>query len=279
MAAIDQIVCYYGIGAGADASRRFVQFVQPARGWAGFVADHITPMMQLGLRRFMLWMPHGREATARQQLVGNVWRSTLLRHDAWRVASQNAALSWLTAGFAEAMYPLTTSGIEIIAYVGTLHGAPEFDSLPAGQAKWEAAMAIAPLLDARCSIGLDTSFASKPGHYVYDLAQMLKNAGYKYYLEPTPYADGQHWFSSPCVVSDAQWTAVSNPGNWGVLAAPSKLTGEIVRGWFGAVPTGYAHLKEWYQATVPTAIAQGYTCCLPLKTYLLFGGTIPQLLG
>lgn len=279
MASINQIVCSYGIGAGNDASRRFVQYVWPARGWKGFVDDYITPMINLGLRRFLLWMPHGVEVTPRNQLIGNVWRSTNLRYDAWRLARQNASLSWLTTGFAESFYPLTTSGIEIIAYVGTLHGAPEFDSLPSGQAKWDAAMAVAPILDARCSLALDTSICSKPGHYVYDLAQLLKNCGYKYYIEPTPYVDGQQWFSSPCIVSDEQWTAVSNPANWNTLAAPSKLTGEIIRGWFGTRPAIYPTVREWYDWTVPPALALGHTCCLPLTTYLNYGGTLQELLG
>lgn len=278
MASIDQIVCFYGIGSGSDASRRYVQYVVPERGWAGFANEWIAPMVQLGIRRFMLWMPHGRETLARKQLIGNSWITTHLRFDAWQVARKNAALSWYTSGFAEAMSPFTSSGIEIIAYVGTLHGAPEFDALPVGQAKWQAAMAIAPLLDARCSIAFDTAMQSKPGHYVYDLAQMLKGAGFKYYIEPTPYVDGQQWFSSSCVVSDTQWSAVINPGNQHILAAPDKLTGEIVRGWFSVRPAIYPSEREWFNATVPPALAQGHTCCLPLKVYFMFGGTLDQLL-
>lgn len=277
MASLNRIICFYGISSGSDPSRRFVQFVTPARGWAGFVTDYITPMINRGFRRFLLWMPHGREAQARNQLIGNTWVPTNLRFDAWRLAQANPAYSWFSTGFAEAFYPLTTTGIEIIAYVGTLHGAPEYDILSPGQAKWEAAMAIAPLLDARCSIALDTAVASRPGHYVYDLAQMLKSCGYKYYIEPTPYVTGPHWFSSSCIVSDQQWSAVINPTNQYFLAAPSNLTGEIIRGWFSAVPGGYANVREWYRATVPAALAQGHTCCLPLTAYFAMGGTIPEL--
>lgn len=277
MASLDKIVCFYGIGSGSDASRRFVQWVTPARGWAGFVTDYVLPMMQRGIRRFLLWMPHGREAATRNQFIGNSWLPTNLRYDAWRLARKSTANNWYTTGFTEAFYPLTTSGIEIIAYVGTLHGAPEFDILPPGQAKWEAAMAIAPFLDARCSIALDTATRSRPGHYVYDLAQLLKSSGYKYYIEPTPQVNGPHWFSSPCVLSDAQWTAVSNPINQWLLAAPSLLSGEIIRGWFNAMPAPYANVREWYRFTVPPALAQGHTCCLPLHQYFLTGGTVPEL--
>lgn len=138
-------------------------------------------------------------------------------------------------------------------------------------------MSIAPLLDARCSIALDTSIYSRPGHYVYDLAQFLKGAGYKYYIEPTPLVDGQHWFSSSYVVSNEQWANVINPGNQGTLAAPSKLTGEIIRGWFTARPFNYPSVRAWYHATVPPALAQGHTCCVPLNTFFSTGGTIPEL--
>lgn len=277
MASLNKIICFYGISSGSDASRRYVQWVTPERGWAGFVSDHITPMRQRGFNRFLLWMPHGRETNARSQLIGNAWISTNLRFDAWRVAKQNAAYNWFTTGFAEAFSPLTAAGVEIIAYVGTLHGAPEFDMLPPGQAKWEAAMSIAPLLDARCSIALDTAVSSNPGHYVYELAQLIKGCGYKYYIEPTPYVDGQHWFSSSCVVSDAQWSAVINPGSHHILAAPSNLTGEIIRGWFSTKPVEYSTVRDWYHATVPPVLAQGHTCCLPLSTFFSLGGTIPEL--
>ncbi|MBL9122184.1 MAG: hypothetical protein JNG90_01040 [Planctomycetaceae bacterium] len=278
MAKIDQIVCYFGISSGADASRRFVQFVTPNTGWKGFVDTQLKPVADLGVRRFLLWMPHGREAQGRQQLMGNRWVTTNLRYDAYALSRQNPAFNWFTQGFAEAIYPITRQGIEVITYVGTLHGAPEFDALPAGQAKWEGMKAIAPLLDARCSIAFDTSIYSKPGHYVYDLAQSLKQAGYKYYIEPTPHVDSPHWFSSSCVVSDAQWTAVTNPGNQYILAAPSKLSGEILRGWFGTKPSLYPTFREWYNWTVPPALAQGHSCCLALPMYFRFGGTIDSLI-
>lgn len=277
MAKIDQIVCYFGISSGSDASRRFVQFVLPTTGWKGFVDTQIKPIIDMGVRRFMLWMPHGREAVARKQLMGSQWITTNLRYDAYTLSRQNTSFKWFTQGFAESFYPLTQQGIEIISYVGTLHGAPEFDALPAGQAKWEAVKAIAPLLDARCSIAFDTSIFSRPGHYVYDLAQTLKQSGYKYYIEPTPHVDGQHWFSSPCIVSDSQWSAVCQPGNQNVLAAPSKLKGEIIRGWFDLKPSVYPSFREWYNWTVPPALAQGHSCCLALAAYVREGGSIKEL--
>ncbi len=276
MAKIDQIICYYGIGSGSDASRRYVQFVQPSSGWRGFVENELKPIIAMGVRRFMLWMPHGRETKIRSQLMGN-WRiDTNLRFDAYNVARQNVNNNWYTQGFAEAIYPITQQGVEVIAYVGALHGAPEFDALPTGQAKWEAMKAIAPLLDARCSIAFDTAIFSRPGHYVYDLAQSLKQSGYKYYIEPTPHNDQQHWFSSSCVVSDTQWTNVVNPSS--ILAPASKLTGEIVRGWFSEKPKFYPTFREWYNWTVPTAIAQGHSCALALPMYFRFGGSVPELI-
>ena len=53
MASLNRIICFYGISSGSDPSRRFVQFVTPARGWAGFVTDYITPMINRGFRRFL----------------------------------------------------------------------------------------------------------------------------------------------------------------------------------------------------------------------------------
>lgn len=277
MSKINQIVCYFGIGAGSDASRRFMQFVQPSTGWAGFVTNHIRPMIDRGVRRFLLWMPFGREATTRTQLMGSRWVATRLRYDAYDVARKNPANDWFTKGFVEAIYPITRSGVEVIAYLGTLHGAPEFESLSPSQAKWEAIMAIAPLIDARCSIALDTAINSYPGHLVYDLVQLLKVAGIKGYIEPTPHVTGQHWFNTSCVVSDAQWAAVSRPGNQHILAAPSLLKGEIIRGWFGAKPTLYPTHREWFNWTVPHAMMQGHTCCLPLTDYVRVGGKVSDL--
>ena len=277
MAKIDRIIGYFGIASGSDTTRRFVQFVEPKGGWQGFVNAQIKPLISQGIRRFLLWMPHGREAQARQQFMGKRWITTTLRFDSYALARKNPFNSWFTQGFAEAFYPITQSGVEVIAYVGTLHGAPEFDSLGAGQAKWEAMKAISPIIDARCSIALDTSIFSKPGHYVYDFAQTLKQSGYKYYIEPTPHVDGQHWFSSPCIVSDSQWSAVCLPGNQNVLAAPSKLKGEIIRGWFDLKPSVYPSFREWYNWTVPPALAQGHSCCLALAAYVREGGSIKEL--
>ncbi|MBL9122766.1 MAG: hypothetical protein JNG90_03980 [Planctomycetaceae bacterium] len=278
MSKAHRIIGYFGISSGSDSSRRYVQFVTPQTGWQGFVNTQLKPIIAQGVRRFLLWMPHGREARPRKQLMGNRWVETSLRFDAYSLARKSTANNWFTQGFAEAIYPITQAGVEIIAYVGTLHGAPEFDSLSAGQAKWEAMKAIAPLIDARCSIALDTSIYSKPGHYVYDFAQMLKQSGYKYYIEPTPHVDGPHWFNSPCVVSNDQWTAVNKPGNQYILAAPSKLKGEIIRGWFEAKPNVYPNFRQWYNWTVPQALAEGHSCCLALAAYIRDGGRVSELL-
>ena len=256
-----------------------MQFVQPATGWQGFVQNELFPLLDLGVRRFMLWMPHGTETKTRKQLMGNVWRETNLRYDAWRLARKNLVYNWFTTGFAEAFRPLTAAGVEIIAYVGTLHGAPEFDPLPPGQAMWEAVKVIAPILDAKCSIAFDTAVFSTPDHYVYNLISILRLVGFRCYIEPTPMADGQHWFTTPCVVSEDQWVNVINPANWNVLAAPNNLSGEIMRGWFSTVPSQYSGIPQWYHSTVPAALAAGHTCCLPLKWYLVLGGTIDELLA
>jgi hypothetical protein len=274
----DKLISFFGIGSGSDAARRFVQFVTPKLGWAGFVADYILPQIDQGVRRFMLWMPHGREAALRKQRMGTRWITTNLRFDAYLLAKKNPANSWLTKGFAEAFYPITTSGIEIIAYVGALHGAPEFDSYPVSEAKWQAMKAIAPLLDARCSIALDTSVFSTPGHYLYEFAKTIKSAGFNYYLEPTPHVGYSHWYGSSCVVSNDQWKVVENPGSHYLLASPKLLQGEVIRGWFEAKPDFYPGYREWYNWTVPPAIAAGQSCCLHLGTYLKAGGKLDDLI-
>jgi hypothetical protein len=134
-------------------------------------------------------------------------------------------------------------------------------------------------LDARCSIAFDTSNRIPTGHYAFNLIALLRYFGYRCYIEASPMADGQHWFDTPCIVSEDQWANVINPFNWNVLAAPNLLTGEIVRGWFGTPPGGYLNVAQWYQATVPAPLAEGHTCCLPLKWYLALGGTIADLLA
>ncbi len=70
-AKIDRLVAYFGIGSGSDPTRRYIQYVTPQTGWAGFVQEWIAPLVNQGVRRFLLWMPHGRETTIRQQLVGD----------------------------------------------------------------------------------------------------------------------------------------------------------------------------------------------------------------
>ncbi len=150
--------------------------------------------------------------------------------------------------------------------------------MSAGYAKWEAVKVISPMIDAGCSIALDTSFKSNPGHYVYDLAKSLKASGFRYYIEPTPLATGTQWFNSSYVVSDEQWANVVNPVNHNFLAAPSKLKGEIIRGWFGKKPSHFPTIREWYNWTVPAAFGQGHSCCVSLTDYYRYNGKLSDLL-
>src|SRR5262249_27718893 len=162
-----------------------------------------------GVQRFWLHTPMGHSGERRSfPPVGD----TLIRFDQFLEAREKPSLGWLTRGFARAWQPLTRAGVQVVVYLGTLPGAPEFnDRLRGRQRDYfdRLARSIRPFLDAGCDLALDSSVLSQPGDSVYEFIQLLKSRGIRTYVESMPRVDAQHWFAADIVSSEEQFQAAS----------------------------------------------------------------------
>lgn len=279
MQRLEQLVSWWGIGSGGDASRRHAQWIHPESGWAGFVEKHIRPVRALGIQRFWLHTPMGHSGVTRS--FAPVGKSGI-RFDQLLEAREKTSLRWLTQGFAKAWLPLTRANVQVVAYLGTLHGAPEFDDLARGRQRDffdRLTQSIRPFLDAGCDLAIDSSVLSMPGHYVYEFVRLLKSRGVRVYIESMPRVEATWWYDADIITSEEQFQAASNPGNQHILAPPERLTGEVVRGFWSAVNRQkYADYRMWYQAEIPAALARGHSVCLAMAHFLSAGGTLDDLL-
>lgn len=275
---LDQIISWWGIGSGGDASRRHTQWIEPDDGWPGFVERRILPLRGLGVRRFWLHTPMGHSGVMRNQpVVGD----TLIRFDQWLEAREKPSLGWLTRDFAKAWLPMTRGGVQVVAYLGTLPGAPEFGDLLRGRQRDyfdRLTKSLRPFLDAGCDLALDSAVLSQPGDSVYELVQLLNSRGVRTYIESMPRVDAPHWFGADIVSSEEQFQAASHPGNQHILAPPERLTGELVRGFWSAVDRQkYSDHRAWYRAEIPAALERGHSVCLALIHFLNAGGKLSEL--
>lgn len=275
---LKQIISWWGIGSGGDASRRHVQWVEPNDGWQGFVARRIQPLREQGVRRFWLHTPMGHAGVLRSFPPAG---DTLIRFDQYVEAREKTSFRWLTRGFAEAWLPLTRAGVQVVAYLGTLQGAPEFDDRQRGAQRDfldRTARSLRPFLAAGCDLAIDSAVLARPGDYTYELVRLLRARGVRTYVESMPRVDAPHWFDADIVSSEEQYQAATRAGNQHVLAPPEKLTGEVVRGFWSAVNRQqYADHRAWYRAEIPAALARGHSVCLALVHFLNAGGKLSEL--
>lgn len=274
---IKRIVSYWGIASGGDDTVRYVQFLTKKTGWRGFV-NHRDFQAQLdaGITRFLLWMPFGREKEMRKQTVAGHTFDTLLRFDAYQQAVA-ANLPWLTENFVEQFRPLTDKGIQIIAYMGSLAGSPEFE-VESGivRRQWLDA-SIDPFEDAQCDYAFDTAVRAPIGHYCTNIAAGLRRKGTRVYCEAMPMQAYPHWLQGDVMSSEEQYQAACVPGNRGILCDPKEIVGELVRGVWNPPPPPFKNFAEYYRAVVPEILKAGHTACIQARHYLLQGGKLEEL--
>lgn len=274
----DRIVSFLGVASGAATLPRRVQLVTPATGWQGFVEKYIRPQVDAGCRRFLLWMPFGQETGdndgLRTQVVGTRKFSTRVRFDQYQQA-QRAGLDWLTGGFAEAIRPLSDAGCKVIAYTGTLPGAPEYERERWYRQRW-IDDCLQPFKDANCDLAFDSSILAPCDHYcsriVNDLSQ---SSAAKVYCESMPQQVAPHWSTGDVFSVEEQYQNALNPVNRKILVDPAEILGELVR----AVISGYPKDHTWlsyYRAKVPQILADGHTACIHVKSFLDQGGKLDE---
>lgn len=280
----DKIFSWFGLGTGSDKRNRCMLFITPQLGWRGFVDKYIKPQIALGIRRFWLHTPMGSSGEVRNYPPIN---ETNIRFDQWSEARVNRSLRWLSTGFPEAIRPLTDQGIQVVAYLGPLQGAPEFEGVAFTQKHLfmdRVRTALLPFLAANCDIAIDTACRSHEGQYVYELGRLLKSLKTRVYIEAAPYRGTEEFCDWDICCSNLQWKNVENPAHWQPqgnfpgFIPPSELKGEIVRGWWEALPAQYPDYVAWYKDTVPPVLKQGQTAAISLYHYVKEGGKLDDLL-
>lgn len=172
-----------------------------AGGWPGYVAKVIQPDIDWGCRRILLHNPFAAERGAYQ-------------FDQY-IAAQNAGLITVEK-FVPTIKALVKQGIEVIAYLGTKHGDPDFERLKAeGKAddyQRRDVRSYRPILDAGCSLAIDWSNDFKPRTpdepASIELSQMESAASFvsvhggRSYIEPRAQKSHPHMATWPSITQD-----------------------------------------------------------------------------
>lgn len=278
---MDQLVGFYGVGSGdAKLFPRRVQLVKPDTGWQGFVDTWIKPARDAGLRRFLLWMPFGQEVGEndgiRTQTVNGKSFPTRVRFDQYQQA-ERAGLTWLTTGFVEAIRPLVEDGCQVIAYCGTLGGAPEYENATTVGQRIYLAESLSVFLRAGCDLAFDSAVHSPPWHYVSTVADWLRQGGTRVYCEAMPYLTAPQWASGDVLSVEAQYQNATKSINASLFVNPRLITGELVR--MMITPEAGKNWATLYREKVPPALADGHSVCIFAKSFMDQGGKFSELTG
>lgn len=193
--------------------------------WNNFANRIKNNEMQIGVKRIVLWSPFGFSYDSPEPI----------QFDQYLNAQVDTP--WLVNNFVNAWKPITQSGVEVIAYIGSPYIDEKQVALINNQSAWwdRAWSAVKPFKDAGMSIAFDAVVGQSESSMDYQLAEALRNQGVKVYVESRPRYNLSHWNQShygvfidnyffyrsdPERYADASvWQAVKN----------SDLKGETIR--------------------------------------------------
>lgn len=169
---------------------------------------------------------------------------------------------WLTNDFVSYWKPYVDSGLEVIAYIGSLDEVDNLDNASCAQialqnnssAYWTRAFqAIQPFLDAGMSIGLDASVATNNASFTYQMAQRLRAMGVRVYVESIPTRTNPHWAEFPFIIDNDLWWFSTQP--WAMPL--SSMKSDIYR--FIKYPVqdaevGKQVMRDGYTASANTSV-------------------------
>ena len=266
----ERIIQWETIGGSThDVSKRRVGWEIDRIGWQGYVNSRVAHLRSLGMRRHFMHNPFG-------TLPDEDFQFDQFIH------AQDAGLNWLTTGFVQAWKPLIDSGMEVICYIGKLAHDPDFTSLTDLHAYMaRVKRSIQPLIDAGCSIGLDSIVGNDVNSREYMVAEMLRQSGVKVYNENRPPRVYTHWHNFNGVYYDDGYILSQphvNPDlHWG--ASNDLLTGEILR-FTHNPPTGTTFLAPgWRGPAVMRILADGHTAATDYVALQAEGYTAQQLMN
>lgn len=165
-------------------------------GWEPFIDKYIAPDIAWGSKRILLHLPFACEAGVYQ-------------FDQWLTA-KNAGLI-TTKDFVRSVRVLRgAAGVEVICYLGTLHGDKDFDSRKRPERGDDYMRrftdSLAPVFDAGCSIAFDWSNDFQPGSLELSAidfaAAIATNGGGKAYIEPAAQQTHAHMAGWASVTQD-----------------------------------------------------------------------------
>lgn len=255
-------------GATNDASKRRVGWDIDRNGWQGYVNGRVAQLRALGMRRILMHNPFG-------TLPGEDFQFDQYIH------AQEMGLTWLTNGFVQAWKPVTDAGVEVICYIGKLAHDVDFTSLTdLQQYMARVKRSLQPMIDAGCSIGLDSIVGNDFDSREYMVAEMLRQSGVKVYNENRPPRDFTWWHnfggvyyddgflnSQPHVSPDLQWAATND-----------LLKGEILR-YTGNPPPGSVYSTlGWRAPDVMRILADGHTAATDIAFLRAEGYTLQRVM-
>ncbi len=219
----DRFVAHFPIGnSSSNGATHRVGWNLSREGWAGFVEKIVIPQVDAGVRRVMLHNPFGHRP------------GVVMQFDQY-LEAEEAGLTWLTQGFAEAWRPLIEGGVDVIAYVGS----PAHDERAQ---VFEAAGDVAgfdvyaqrclqPLLDAGVAIAFDSAAIEEKDTFTFRIAEWTRSQGVRTYIEPRPRAYLPHWFDYGIVTIYPFWLR-TDPARFPEIAdrhaANEDLSGEVI---------------------------------------------------
>lgn len=245
----NRVIAWYPIGNSAhDAKNLDVGRDIPQFGWTQFVNNTVIPQISSrGLHRVMLHNPFGVVDGERFQF------DQFLR-------AQARGKTGLTQDFVKAWRPVTSSGTEVIAYIGTPGDDPESQEILDTQGEQtfisRGLAAIAPLLQAGMSIAYDAAAPAQRDSMDFRFAQVTKQQGSKVYIEATPPATHNWWFDYPVISRE---TTYQNRLRDKSFAGRDQLTGEVLR--IARIPAAFVRYQPGnvWPAAICQIIADGDT--------------------
>lgn len=212
-----RFIATYTIGnSDPDDSRRRVGWDLHRIGWGGFVRKHVVADLADGFTAFELHNPFG--VLAAEQMLATQY-----------LDAKRAGLTWLTDGFTEAWSTVVQSGVEVIAYPGSLRLSDKLNAMAiTGGAAFnnEVMENFRAMCEAGCSIGIDTQHLMPAKHWAHDAFKRIltwsrmKNPKARGYVEPWPHKTDA-WFLRP------QQATLAGLGIW-IMGTNDYMRAEIL---------------------------------------------------
>lgn len=266
----ERIVAYHTIGhSSPDAADRRVGWNLKAEGWAGYVEQNVKPQITWGCQRFYLSNPFG-------ALEPELMQFDQYLHAKAGIEGVHPPLPWLTEGFVEAWKPITDQGVEVICYLGSMQGDPDFDdATPAGKLD-RFNRSIQPALQAGMAIGFDASVLYPDGSFYARAVELVKSTGVRVYVEARPGKVNVWTHDENVICINSTWLKDDPalvPNTWAVPT--DQLTGEIVR-IVDDRGTSWAR-HDWQLPQTRQILRDGHTAAAPVGFFIEHGITREDL--